>query len=228
VLRWTVKARHWWAVAQNTTHSGAFAAPSQRSSCLRHGGQTSMRLGPTASQRQAKTVCTHLGLRWEAVKVVDGDMARPRFIVVEGILQWFSSDNGGTYGCGGPWRSSRGSWFGKSGSVSRRLWPFVALRFRWDFFLKIWALGLHFIGVFVLITCRRWPLFCVHAGFEQEFHFDLILRRFWLGKCVFMLLCSWLRKKTALVMGGSLGRDLATGPRGWLEKREKWRGVGRA
>jgi hypothetical protein len=41
----------------------AFATPRRRSSSLRHGGRTSMRLGPTASQRQAMTVCAHLGLR---------------------------------------------------------------------------------------------------------------------------------------------------------------------
>jgi hypothetical protein len=54
------------------------------------------------------------------VKAGDGDMARPRLVVGEGSLQSFSNDVGGTFGCGGPWRSSRGSWFGKSQSVSRR------------------------------------------------------------------------------------------------------------
>jgi hypothetical protein len=72
-----------------------------------------------ASQRQAKTVCAHLDQRRSTAKAGDGDMGRPRLVVNEGSLQWFSSDVGGTYGCGGPWRSSRGSWFGKSGSVSR-------------------------------------------------------------------------------------------------------------
>jgi hypothetical protein len=32
----------------------------------------------------------------------------------------------------------------------------------------------------------------------------------------------------ALFMGCLLGQDLATGPQGRIEKREKWRGVGRA
>jgi hypothetical protein len=129
-----------------------------------HGGQTSMRLGPMASQRQGKPVCAHLGLRWAAVKAGDGDTARPRLIVGDGGLQWFSSDVGGTYGCGGPWRSFRGSWFSKSGSVSRRRWPLVVLGFQWDFILKIWALGAPFYRGFhtnpmptlASISCTRW------------------------------------------------------------------------
>jgi hypothetical protein len=112
------------------------------------------------------------------VKVGDGDMARLRLIVGEGGLQWFSSDVRGTYECGGPWRSSRGSWFGKSGSVSRRAVTFGGARISARFSSKSELWGLLFIGVFILISCQRWPLSRVHAGFEQEFRFDPILWRF--------------------------------------------------
>jgi hypothetical protein len=41
----------------------------------------------------------------------DGGSFRAKVGVGEGGLQWFSVGGEGTYGCGGPWRSSRCSRF---------------------------------------------------------------------------------------------------------------------
>jgi hypothetical protein len=52
-----------------------------------------MRLGPTASQREAEMICAHLGQRWATVRAGDGDTARPRLVDSEG-----SSKENGVHG----------------------------------------------------------------------------------------------------------------------------------
>jgi hypothetical protein len=45
--------------------------------------------------------------RWKA----GGDVVRSKLVDGEGVLQWLSDDDEGTYGCGGAQRISSRRWF---------------------------------------------------------------------------------------------------------------------
>jgi hypothetical protein len=61
---------------------GAIAARRRRKPNPCYGGQNSMRLGPTALQRGAETVCAHLGRRRHAQRPLNVERLAPLALVV--------------------------------------------------------------------------------------------------------------------------------------------------
>jgi hypothetical protein len=117
-----------------------------------YGGRKCVRFLPTRLMRRRATVLLNYGgrdIRWRAG---DSGMTKPRLADGEGELRWFFIDGEGTYGCGGPWRSSRGSWVGLgSGEPVQRRWA-RALFLWW----RNTAEGVILLFLYRGERCMRW------------------------------------------------------------------------
>jgi hypothetical protein len=121
-------------------------------------------------------------------------MAQPRFVDGEGGLQWFSDNGEGSDGCSGPWKSSRGSWFIMSGSVSmRQRADSIGLGFG-QFSSKLRIVGVPFYkGLWLGILHTNKTLSPCHGsdrefnsfGFSRDLRLGIILLQFILNSLRF-------------------------------------------